>query len=201
MIMKNISILTLLLACAHFIQAQEFDKNLASAKSAYASGDLENTRFALEQALHELDVVIGKEILKQLPTKLGAIAYNDKDDNVTGGSGMGTGLFVHRSYGTHPNSGKVDVINNSPLITSLNAMLSIPFVGNSADGNQKVVKVQGYKSVLNKNVNEETGKTGYTLQIPMNNTLFTLEMADTNENEIQSLANTIPLSKIAQMAQ
>ena len=64
-----------------------------------------------------------------------------------------------------------------------------------------MVKVQGYKSVLNKNENDETGKTGYTLQIPMNNTLFTLEMDDTNENEIQSLANTIPLNKIAQMAQ
>ncbi len=198
--MKNISII-ILLAFSASAYAQDFDKNLASAKSAYATGDLENTRFALEQALHELDVVIGKEILKQLPTKLGTVAFNEKEDNVTGGSGMGTGLFVHRTYGEYPKSSKIDVINNSPLITSLNAMLAMPFIGNSADGTQKVVKVQGYKSVLNKNVNEETGKTGYTLQIPMNNTLFTLEMDDTNEGEIQSLANTIPLSKIAQMAQ
>jgi len=198
--MKNISILIFII-CTSLAHAQEFDKNLATAKTSYASGDLENTRFALEQALHELDVVIGKEILKQIPTKLGTLAYNDKEDNVTGGSGMGGGLFVQRTYGTHPNAAKIDVINNSPLITSINAMLAIPFVGNSADGTQKVVKVQGYKSVLNKNLNEETGKTGYTLQIPMNNTLFTLEMDDTNENEIQSLANSIPLSKIAQMAQ
>ena len=87
------------------------------------------------------------------------------------------------------------------MITSINAMLAIPFIGNSGDGKQKVVKIQGYKSVLNKNENEETGITGYTLQIPMNNTLFTLEMDETNESEIQSLANAIPLSKIAQMAQ
>jgi hypothetical protein len=93
------------------------------------------------------------------------------------------------------------VINNSPLINSINAILAIPFIGNSGDGTQKVVKIQGYKSVLNKNENETTGKTGYTLQIPLNNTLFTIEMEDTNENEIQSLANTIPLSKIAQIAQ
>lgn len=181
--------------------AQDFDKNVATAKSAYSSGDLENTRFALEQALHELDIVIGKEILKQLPTKLGAVSYNEKEDNVTGGSGIGTGLFVHRSFGQYPNSGKIDVINNSPLITSINAILAIPFIGNSGDGTQKVVKIQGYKAVLNRNANEETGKTGYTLQVPMNNTLFTLEMDDTNENEIQSLANAIPLNKIAQMAQ
>lgn len=198
--MKNIlSILAILFSIA--APAQNFDKNVASAKSSYASGDLENTRFALEQALHELDVVIGQEILKELPSKLGALSFNAKEDNVTGGSGMGGGLFVHRSYGADLNTAKIDIINNSPLITSLNAMLAIPFIGNSGDGTQKVVKVQGYKSVLNKNENAETGKTGYTLQIPMNNTLFTIEMEDTNESEIQSLANAIPLSKIAQMAQ
>ncbi|HNP06616.1 MAG TPA: hypothetical protein PKN99_03270 [Cyclobacteriaceae bacterium] len=198
--MKKISTFIILISCSIAVVAQDFDKNIASAKSSYNSGDLENTRFALQQALHELDIVIGKEILKELPTKLGTATYNEKDDNVTGGAGMATGLFVHRSYGEQGGS-SIDVINNSPLINSINAILAIPFIGNSGDGTQKVVKIQGYKSVLNKNENETTGKTGYTLQIPLNNTLFTIEMEDTNENEIQSLANTIPLSKIAQIAQ
>ncbi|MBZ0244342.1 MAG: hypothetical protein K8H85_00190 [Cyclobacteriaceae bacterium] len=198
--MKKISTFIILISCSIAVVAQDFDKNIASAKSSYNSGDLENTRFALQQALHELDIVIGKEILKELPTKLGTATYNEKDDNVTGGAGMATGLFVHRSYGEQGGN-SIDVINNSPLINSINAILAIPFIGNSGDGTQKVVKIQGYKSVLNKNENETTGKTGYTLQIPLNNTLFTIEMEDTNENEIQSLANTIPLSKIAQIAQ
>lgn len=197
---KKISTFIILISCSIAVVAQDFDKNIASAKSSYNSGDLENTRFALQQALHELDIVIGKEILKELPTKLGTATYNEKDDNVTGGAGMATGLFVHRSYGEQGGN-SIDVINNSPLINSINAILAIPFIGNSGDGMQKVVKIQGYKSVLNKNENETTGKTGYTLQIPLNNTLFTIEMEDTNENEIQSLANTIPLSKIAQIAQ
>lgn len=184
------------------VMAQDFDAHVTTAKSSYSSGKLEDARFALEQALQDLDVIIGKEIMAMLPTKLGTLNYNDKEDNVTGsGGGVGTGLFVSRTYGTYPNSGKIDIINNSPLINSINAILAIPFVGNSADGSQKVVKIQGYKSVLNKRVNEETGKTGYTLQVPMNNTLFTLELDDTNENQIQSLANSVPLQKIAQMAQ
>lgn len=199
--MKNIFTYTLMLAVGT-VMAQDFDNHVATAKSAYAAGKLEDTRFALEQALQDLDVMIGKEIMALLPTKLGALNYNDKEDHVTGsGAGIGTGLFVSRGYGMHPNSAKIDIINNSPLINSINAILAVPFVGNSADGSQKVVKVQGYKAVLNKNVNEETGKTGYTLQVPMNNTLFTLTMDDTNEGEIQSLANSVPLGKIAQMAQ
>lgn len=197
--MKNILYL-LLMVTAVAAQAQDFDKQMATAKTAYASGDLENSRFALEQALHELDVVIGREILKLLPTKLGSLDYNEKEDNVTG-TGVATGLFVHRAYGTTDNAAKLDIINNSPMIASLNAILAIPFVGNSADGSQKVVKVQGYKSVLNRKQNEATGKTGYTLQIPMSNTLLTLEMDNTSEQEIQAIANGIPLDKISQMAQ
>lgn len=198
--MKNL--IYIFLVASVTVAAQDFDSHVATAKSSYSSGKLEDARFALEQALQDLDVLIGKEIMAMLPTKLGALSYNEQADNVTGGGGgIGSGLFVSRTYGEYPKSGKVDIINNSPLITSLNAILAIPFVGNSADGSQKVVKVQGYKAVLNKRENSETGKTGYTLQVPMNNTLFTLEMDDTNENEIQSLANSVPLQKIAQMAQ
>ena len=88
------------------------------------------------------------------------------------------------------------------MITSLSAMLSNPVMGGMMrDENQKQIKVQGYKSLLTKSVNAETGKTSYELQVPMNNTLLTLKMDDTNEGEITSLANSIPLAKIAQIAQ
>ena len=61
--MKKLSTtIIILMACTVAAMAQEFDKNIASAKSAYGAGNLEDTRFALQQALHELDIVIGKEI-------------------------------------------------------------------------------------------------------------------------------------------
>ena len=69
------------------------------------------------------------------------------------------------------------------------------------DENQKTIKVQGYKSLLTKNVNTETGKTNYELQIPINNTLVTVKTDDSSESEITGFANTIPLPKIAQIAQ
>lgn len=201
MYMKKIFILCAL-AIGFTAGAQDFDKNLASAKSSYTSGDLENARFAMEQMLHDLDVVIGQEILKLLPTKLGSQDYVATEDNVSGGSaGLTSGLFVHRSYGDDSNATRLEIINNSPMITSINAILSIPMMGNSADGSQKIVKVQGYKSILNKNENTDTGRVGYSLQVPMNNTLFTLEMDECSESEIQQLAASIPLSKIVQIAQ
>ena len=118
-----------------------------------------------------------------------------------GGSGFG-GLFLHRGFGQDPKTGSIEIINNSPMIASLNAMLSSPIMGGMMrDENQKQIKVQGYKSLLTKSVNSDTGKTGYELQVPMNNTLMTIKMDDSNESEITTIANGIPLSKIAQMAQ
>jgi hypothetical protein len=77
----------------------------------------------------------------------------------------------------------------------------MPFVGVGKDANQKIVKVQGYKAILTKKENTDTGKTGYDLQVPMNNTLLTFSMDEAAEADVLRLANTIPMAKIAQMAQ
>jgi hypothetical protein len=180
--------------------AQDFDKNLATARTSYGSGDLENSRFAMEQMLHDLDVAIGKEILKLLPATVANLKADEKSDNVNGGTGLG--LFVQRSYGVDPKKASVEVVNNSPMINSINAFLSMPMLGGMMQNeNQKQVKIQGYKSILNKSVDSESGKTSYELQIPMNNTLITVKIADSNEGEITTAGNALPLSKIAAIAQ
>lgn len=182
--------------------AQDFDKNLATAKSSYSAGKLEDARFAMEQMLRDLDIAIGKEIMKILPTKLGALNYNAKQDNVTGGSGSGLGLYVQRYFGADPKQGSIEIINNSPLINSIQSILTMPLIGGMMrDENQKVMKVQGYKSLLTKIVNTENSKTDYELQVPLNNTLVTLKIDDTSEAEMTQFANSLPLPKISQLAQ
>jgi hypothetical protein len=199
--MKKFSLLVLILSAGFVTLAQEFDKNIATARSSYSSGNLQDSRFAMEQALRDLDMAIGKEILKVLPAKMGALTAVEKEDNVTG-SGSYVGLYVQRHYGADPKRGAIEIINNSPMINSLNAILSMPVIGGMMrDENQKMVKIQGYKSILNKQVNSETGKTNYELQIPMNNTLVTVKIDDSTEGEVTTAANAIPLSKIVQMAQ
>ena len=181
--------------------AQEFDKNLVTARTSYSSGDLENARFAMEAMLRDLDMAIGKEILKMLPAQMGALKANVKEDNLSGGTNA-AGLFVQRNYGAAPRQAELEIINNSPLMNSIGAIVNNPMLGGMmSNDNQKVIKIQGYKSLLNKNVDTETGKTNYELQIPLSNTLVTLKLYDTNENEITGFGNSIPLAKIAQIAQ
>lgn len=184
------------------VGAQDFDKSMATARSSYSSGDLSNARFAMEQMLASLDAAIGKEILAMLPTSFGALTVNQKDDNVTGGGGIATGLYVNRTYGAYPKSASINIINNSPMIASINAILNTPMIGGMMHNeNQKTIKVQGYKAILQKNATNDAGKTGYEIQVPFNNTLLTFKMDDTNEGEITNLSNSIPMAKIAQVAQ
>lgn len=195
--MKRISLLLVVVSMASVAFAQDFTKNVSTARSAYAAGKLQDSRFAMEQMLRDLDIEIGKEILKLLPAKIGTRNASTASDNVNGTSGF-TGLFVERHYGTDPNNASIEIINNSPLINSIGLILAAPMMH---DQNQKVIKVQGYKALLTKNQNTETGKTGYELQIPMNNTLITVRITETTETEITTAANTIPLAKIAEKAE
>lgn len=195
---KSILFIALIISIAS--QAQEFNKNLASARTSYASGNLEDARFAMQQMLNDIDIIIGKEVMKLLPAKMDALASNVKSDNVTANTGL-AGVLIHRDYGTGEKTALIDIMSNSPLITSINAILSIPFIGNSGDGTQKVVKVQGYKGVLQKNVNTENNKTDFTLQIPLNTTLLTFTASNSSEADVLRQASTIPVTEIAKLVQ
>lgn len=198
--MKNIFLAFIFGSTAIAASAQSFNTNLTTARSSYSSGDLENARFAMQQMLNDLDMAIGKEVLKMLPAKMESYASNAKNDNVTANTGL-AGVVIHRDYGTETKLVKIDVMGNSPLVGSLNAILALPFIGNSGDGTQKQIKVQGYKGIMQKNVDSETNKAEYTIQIPLNSTLLTLVVPDSNEAEATKFANLIPVQQIAKMVQ
>jgi hypothetical protein len=198
--MRKIFIIILSVLMPAIVLGQNFNKHLATAKSSYSSGKLEDSRFAMEQMMQELDITMGKEVLKLLPSKLDNLNANAASDNVTGMTGF-LGVNIHRDYGTADKKAVVDMITNSPLVASINTILSIPFVGNSADGNQKRVKIDGYKGLLQKNVNSENQKVNYELQMPFNSTLLTFRMENADEAEVLKMAAQIPIAEIAKMLQ
>lgn len=204
--MKNIflSLVTISLCITIMADAQDFDKSLASAKSSYNSGNLEDARFNLENALREVDAAIGREILKVLPTTLGGMKSDAKNDEVTGMSGgMVGGLYVNRSYGSQQEkSATINIISDSPMMAGINAILAMPAIMNTGNSNQKVVKVHGYKSLLNREVDENNQTSGYMLQIPFNSSMLSLDYnGNISEAEVLKLADMIPLEKIIKIAQ
>lgn len=198
--MKKIFLTVLALNLCAILFAQDFDKHMSTARSSYSAGELEEARFAMQQLLQELDITIGQEVLKKLPAKMDVMAVNPKNDNVTANTGI-AGVLIHRDYGTADKTAYIDIMNNSPLVASLNAILNLPFVGNSSDGTQKVVKVNGYKGVLHKYEDTDTNQSSYDVQIPFGSTLLTFKVDNTSESDMLRLANTIPLAEIAKMVQ
>ena len=178
----------------------DFKTQIATAKKSYTAGKLEDTHFALQQALQELDMIIGKEVLKIMPQKIDSLNANPKDDHVAANVGF-VGATIHRSYGTQRNA-EVEIINNSPMVNTLNAFLNSGMLGGMVrDENTKVVKVQGYKSRLEKQGDNANGKPNYHLQIPFSNALMTVTANGMTEEQVLALANSFPLQDIAKLVQ
>ena len=199
--MKAILITICLFSITLFSFSQgDFNKQIATAKTSYAAGKLEDAHFALQQALQELDLIIGKEVLKMMPMKLDTLNVNSREDHVTANSGF-IGTTIHRSYGAKGKA-SVEIISNSPMISSLNAFLNMPMLGGMMrDEKTKVVKVQGYKSRLEKQNDNADGKPSYDLQIPFNGALMTFKTSGMDEEEVLRLVNTFPLQDIAKLIQ
>lgn len=181
--------------------AQDFAKAMATAKTSYSAGKLEDAHFALQQAMQEVDLTVGKEVLTLLPAKMDDMAVNAKDDNVASNVGF-VGATIHRVYEKGTRKADITIINNSPLIAMTNTLLNTPLLGGMmSDGRSKTVKVQGYKARLEKQPGSTSDKNSYELQIPLGSSLFTFKVDDCTDSQILQFADTIPLQKVAKLVE
>jgi hypothetical protein len=196
--MKKLFFLTISLTLATVAFSQEFAKQTATARNSYAAGKLDDSRFAMQQLLQEIDMVIGKEVLKILPAKMEDQAATTSKDQVMGTSGF-IGTSIHREYGTTGKIISLEIITNSPLISSFNALLSVPFIANTGD--QKVIKIDGYKAIVQKVSGATEGTSDYEVQLPLHNNLITIKAPGYTQDQVIKMANTLPTSQIAKMLQ
>ena len=199
--MKQLIFIIAIISISGNVLAQDFTKDMATAKAAYNAGKLEETHFALQQAMQEIDLIVGKEVLKLLPPKMDSLTINTKDDNVSSNVGF-VGATIHRSYGKYAKKADLSIISNSPMVAMINTFLNTPILGGMMnDANTKTVKVQGYKARLEKKPGSAEDKNDYELQVPLGSALITFAVDDCSDTEILAMANTIPLPQIAKLIQ
>ncbi len=199
--MKYIIAITVFLITGFTVKAQDFAKAMTTAKTAYNAGKLEDAHFALQQAMQEVDLVVGKEVLKLLPPKMDSLTVSTKDDNVASNIGF-VGATIHRVYGTAIKKADLSIISNSPLVAMMNTVLNTPMLGGMMnDGKTKTIKVQGYKGRLEKQSGSTDSQNNYELQIPLGSALITFKVDDCTDTQIINMANTIPLQQIAKLIQ
>ncbi|MGB4206240.1 MAG: hypothetical protein WBJ84_11570 [Bacteroidales bacterium] len=197
------TILTFVIACFVIVgvKAQDAGSKFDEARNAYKSGDLHNSRFALQQALNEIDHAIGQEVIKILPKTMGEMVATDSDTEMSTTNLGFAGLSVSRSYkGENETSASIQIIGDSPLLASINAILSIPFFA-GGDPNQKRIKLGSYKGLLQKNVSD-TELISWDIQVPFQSSLLTFNCVGiSDEKAVMEMANTIPIEKIAKLVQ
>jgi hypothetical protein len=195
--MKKIIVLIIVISFYATASAQDFSKDLATARSSYKAGKLDDARFAMQQMMQELDMLTGKEILKSLPPNMQGISVAKDKDNVSGASGF-AGVIIHREYGAGDKTVSLDIITNSPLLGAINGLLALPFIANNAD--QKVIKINGYKALIQK-VSGANNTNNYELQLPMNASLLTLKAPTYSQEDVIKMANTLPIADIIKLIQ
>ncbi len=191
--MKRFTLTLICLGLAYTVSAQDFNTNIQTARQSYTSGNLEGSRFAMQQMLQELDIISGKETLKILPSTLGGLNAKISEDEVSGAAGF-AGAIIHREYEAGDKKASLEIISNSPMISSINAILALPFIGTGSNGDQKVIKIEGYKALIQKN---SSNAASYEIQIPLGSTLITVR-TENYTDDIVKFANSIPVALIAQ---
>ncbi|MBN2214687.1 MAG: hypothetical protein JW723_10620 [Bacteroidales bacterium] len=196
---KSLTIISLILfLVTGTLYPQSFESKLSEAQSAYKNGELNDARMALQEALNEVNMTIGKEVLALLPKTMKDLSSDATQDDVSG-TGLGyAGLYVSRTYGQAENkkSASVVIITDSPLLAGINSILSLPAIMTSgADSNQKRIKIGTYKALLQ--INEaEDGTKNYDVQVPFGNSLLTFHCEGYSEADVVAMANTIPVARI-----
>ena len=179
---------------------QDVAGNLEQARNAYSKGDLHDSRDALRQALSEVDQQLGKEILAMLPASLGELPYIEDEDQVMSNAGGITGMHLNRSYRDEHRSIDLELIDDSPLLATINRLLTLPSFLGVGDPNQKRIKIHGYKALLERQADDSTGVVSYTIQVPFNRSLFTFRSRGfEGENEVTGMAASLPLEAIVRM--
>jgi hypothetical protein len=203
---KNTPLFSIIFAFLSFsttisLQAQEVTASLSSAKSAYQTKNLEETRFALENALKEVNMEIGKQALALLPLSLGQLKADPKNDDVAGMAVLFAGLNVMRDYNSATENATLTIITDSPMLAGISAILTMPAMMLNND-EQKVVKIAGYKSLIQKNKDENDKIVGYSLQVPFNNSLLSLDYNGAiSESEFTNIANSLPVTELVKLLQ
>ncbi|GAB4320140.1 MAG: hypothetical protein Kow00127_12450 [Bacteroidales bacterium] len=146
--MKRAFLLIQIFACfVGFGLAQELKAKLDEAESAYSSGNLEEARFALQEALREVNLMIAREVISLAPEQVDDMVVQSDQEQVSG-SGMGfAGIVISREYRSDLHSLTFEVIGDSPMLASITTLLNMPVIA-MTDSDTKRIKVDGYKALM-----------------------------------------------------
>lgn len=173
-------------------------QNLSDAESAYGKSSYGEARYAVQQAMLGVELEIGNQILKSLPTTISGLSYDQKQDQVTSTGWGWAGLTIQRRYPSNNKNFEVTVANNAAWMSAVNMYLSSGGYAQQSGGQQnwKQTKIKGYRAII-----EYNESSGYKLSVPIGqSSLAVFEgRSFATEPDMMNACNAVDLDGIKKM--
>lgn len=175
----------------------DVNQQITEAEKANAAGNFSDARYSIQQALLGIEVQMGKEILKSLPSAVAGLEKDTLEDRVTSTQWGWANLTIQRIYRKDDKQFTVLVGNNS----AYSGFMNILFAGNFTESNGqtqnfKQIKVKGNKAMIKYDQNE-----GYTVLVQMGQSgMITFSGINfATEQDMMTAVNAIDIDGIKKM--
>lgn len=172
---------------------------MAEAQTAHKAKQYSNARYALQQALMGVEIQLGRQILKSLPTTILALPADSLQDKVMSTQWGWSNLNIQRVYKNTADKQLTTTIGNAGIYSGIAAFYFANAATMQADGQKqayKQVRVKGHKAIIAYEDNK-----GYTLIVSLGQTSMVVwECINfASETEVMSAANAFDIDGIKKM--
>lgn len=175
----------------------DVNQQITDAETASAAGNFSEARYSIQQALLGIELQMGREILKALPSTVAGLAKDTTEDRVVGTQWGWANLTIQRIYGKDDKQFTVAIGNN----LMYGGLMNILFAGNFSESNGqtqnfKQIKVKGNKAMIKFEQDE-----GYTVLVQLGQSgMITFQGVNfATEQDMMNAVNTFDIDGIKKM--
>ena len=173
----------------------DVNQQMTDAEKAYDANKYSDARYSIQQALIGVEIQLGRELLKSLPSEVNGLPKDTTQDKVVSTQWGWANMTIQRVYYDGKEKQLTTTIGNNGLYAGLvNMYFNNAYV--QADANQqnvKETKVKDYKALIS----YEESK-GYTLIVPIGqSSMIVWECVNfADENEVMNAATQFDIDGI-----
>ncbi|HEY6976051.1 MAG TPA: hypothetical protein VH396_07165 [Chitinophagaceae bacterium] len=173
----------------------DVNQQIADAEQAYQGNKYSDARYSLGQALMSIEIQLGRELLRSLPSDVNGIPKDTAQDKVMSTQWGWGNLTIQRVYYDGKDKQVTVTIGNNGFYAGLvNVYFNSAYV--QADANQqnvKQTKLKNYKAIIQYDEHK-----GYTLIVPIGqSSMIVWECVNfANEDEVMNAAGKFDIDEI-----
>jgi hypothetical protein len=173
----------------------DVNQQMADAEKSYDANKYSDARYSVQQALMGVEIQLGRELLKSLPSEVNSLPKDTMQDKVMSTQWGWANMTIQRVYYDGKEKQITTTIGNNGLYAGLvNVYFNNAYV--QADANQqnvKQTKVKDYKALISYDQSK-----GYTLIVPIGqSSMIVWEYVNfADENEVMSAATKFDIDEI-----